>query len=120
VTAYEDRSRFRVVQTPQGFDRATLERAHATARDRAGDESAAATDDASLAVAIGETVWAVAGDDAAMKITTPRDLALAEHGLAAARRAPSPAAATRTPGPTASTNALGPASTTDARGPVSP
>jgi len=72
VAAYEDRSRLRAVQTPQGFDRATLERAHAAA---GGVE---ATDDASLVAALGVEVWAVAGDDAAMKITTPRDLALAE------------------------------------------
>lgn len=82
VARYEDRSRLRAVQTPQGFDRATLDRAHAAAADRAGDETLAATDDASLAAATGATVHAVPGDDAAMKITTPRDLALAEHALA--------------------------------------
>lgn len=76
VGEYADRSRLRAVQTPQGFDRETLERAHAAAPP--AEESSAATDDASLAAAIGETVLAVPGDDAAMKITTPRDLALAE------------------------------------------
>lgn len=74
--AYADRSLLRAVQTPQGFARECLERAHAAAP--AADEASAATDDASLAVAIGETVWTVPGDDAAMKITTPRDLVLAE------------------------------------------
>ena len=78
VARYEDRSRMRTVQTPQGFDRATLDRAHAAGVHRAAAESLAATDDASLVAALGEQVWAVAGDDAAMKITTPRDLALAE------------------------------------------
>lgn len=76
VDSYEDRSRLRVVQTPQGFERATLELAHAAPAPL--EESAAATDDASLAAGVGETVWAVPGDDAAMKITTPRDLALAQ------------------------------------------
>ncbi len=78
VASYEDRSRLRAVQTPQGFERATLERAHAAAADRAAEESGAATDDTSLVAAIGETVWAIPGDDAAMKITTPRDRAVAE------------------------------------------
>lgn len=81
VVGYEDRSRLRAVQTPQGFDRATLALAHTVAARRAGDEASAATDDASLVAAMGATVHAVPGDDAAMKITTPRDLALAEHVL---------------------------------------
>lgn len=81
VQDYADRTALRTVQTPQGFDRTTLERAHAAAADRAGDEALAATDDASLVAALGEVVWAVPGDDAAMKITTPRDLLVAE-GLA--------------------------------------
>src|SRR5690606_35247691 len=68
--AYADRSLLRAVQTPQGFARECLERAHAAAP--AADEASAATDDASLAAALGETVWTVPGDDAAMKITTPR------------------------------------------------
>src|SRR5690606_10221086 len=62
------------VRARQGFGGATRERAHAAAADRAGDEALAATDDASLVAALGEVVWAVPGDDAAMKITTPRDL----------------------------------------------
>src|SRR5690606_17747778 len=43
-----DRNALRAVQTPQGFDRALLDRAHAAAADRASDEASAATDDASL------------------------------------------------------------------------
>ena len=82
VAGYADRSRLRAVQTPQGFDRATLDRAHAAAAHRAAAESDAATDDASLVASLGEAVRAVPGDDAAMKITTPRDLAFAEHALA--------------------------------------
>ncbi|NMR20327.1 2-C-methyl-D-erythritol 4-phosphate cytidylyltransferase [Cellulomonas fimi] len=85
VTGNPDRSVLRSVQTPQGFDRALLDRAHAAGAHRAGDESLAATDDASLVAALGEPVHVVPGDAAAVKITTPRDLALArllleEHG----------------------------------------
>src|SRR5690606_42011869 len=40
-----DRAALRAVQTPQGFDRATLVRAHEAAAHRAGDEALAATDD---------------------------------------------------------------------------
>ena len=73
-----DRARLRLVQTPQGFDRVLLDRAHAAAADRAGDERSAATDDASLCAALGEPVHVVAGHHAAAKITTARDLVLAE------------------------------------------
>ncbi|NLF05471.1 MAG: 2-C-methyl-D-erythritol 4-phosphate cytidylyltransferase [Actinomycetales bacterium] len=75
VEDYVDRARLRIVQTPQGFSRDVLVRAHAAAPP--AHESTAATDDAQLAAAVGETVWTVPGDDAAMKITTPRDLAVA-------------------------------------------
>jgi len=78
VVANPDRDTLRVVQTPQGFDRALLVRAHAAGAHRAGDEAGAATDDASLVAALGEVVYVVAGDAGAVKITTPRDLALAE------------------------------------------
>lgn len=74
-----------IVQTPQGFDRATLDAAHAAAR-AAGvdgsDEATAATDDATLVERAGHRVHAVAGDDLALKITTRRDLALATLLLA--------------------------------------
>ena len=72
-----DRGRLRLVQTPQGFDRALLDRAHAAAAHRAGDERSAATDDASLCAALGEPVPVVAGHPAAAKITTARDLGVA-------------------------------------------
>ncbi len=78
VVATVPRDRLRAVQTPQGFDRALLDAAHAAGRDRAADESLAATDDAGLVEAIGEQVWVVPGEEAAMKITTTRDLAVAE------------------------------------------
>lgn len=73
-----DRSRLVAIQTPQGFARAVLVRAHAAG---VGTD---ASDDATLVEAIGGTVVAVAGDDAAFKITTPGDLARAHAYVSAA------------------------------------
>lgn len=73
-----DRRRLRTVQTPQGFDRALLERAHEAGAATAHDEVTAATDDASLCAALGEVVTVVDGSDEAFKVTTRRDLAMAE------------------------------------------
>jgi 2-C-methyl-D-erythritol 4-phosphate cytidylyltransferase len=73
-----DRASLRAVQTPQGFARALLERAHDAAAEHAADESVAASDDAGLVELLGEAVWVVAGDERAAKITTARDLAVAE------------------------------------------
>jgi 2-C-methyl-D-erythritol 4-phosphate cytidylyltransferase len=73
-----DRSRLRAVQTPQGFTRDVLTRAHENAAAHADDESLAATDDAGLAERIGETVHLVDGDPLAFKVTSPLDLLLAE------------------------------------------
>ncbi|MBD8079099.1 2-C-methyl-D-erythritol 4-phosphate cytidylyltransferase [Cellulosimicrobium arenosum] len=72
-----DRASLRAVQTPQGFDRDLLERAHAAAAAGGADESSAATDDAGLVEALGETVHVVAGSSAAAKITTGHDLRVA-------------------------------------------
>lgn len=72
-----DRSRLRRVQTPQGFPREALERAHR----EAGTEGPA-TDDASLLEAVGLPVRTVPGEESNLKITTPRDLARAERLLA--------------------------------------
>src|SRR5690606_36780564 len=72
-----DRAALRAVQTPQGFDRATLVRAHEAAAHRAGDEALAATDDAGLVEALGLPVHVVPGDAAAAKITTAHDLRVA-------------------------------------------
>jgi len=77
------RADLRAVQTPQGFDRATLDRAHRDARAVADDEASAATDDAGLVERLGLPVHVVAGHDDAFKVTTARDLALAELVLAA-------------------------------------
>ena len=76
VTTTPDRASLRAVQTPQGFRRSVLEQAHREAGDHL-------TDDAGLAEAIGVPVFCVPGADAAMKITRPADLAVAElllHG----------------------------------------
>lgn len=78
VVATVPRATMRAVQTPQGFDRALLDAAHAAGADRAADEATAATDDAALVEALGERVWVVPGEEGAMKITTTRDLAVAE------------------------------------------
>ncbi|UNX55272.1 2-C-methyl-D-erythritol 4-phosphate cytidylyltransferase [Georgenia sp. TF02-10] len=93
VLATPDRGALRAVQTPQGFDRDLLARAHGAARARAGREGTAASDDAALVEALGETVWAVPGHELALKITTARDLALAEVLLAGADVDPAAGAA---------------------------
>ena len=72
------RDRLRAVQTPQGFSTPVLVAAHRTGAERAGDETLAASDDAGLVEACGGSVVVVAGDERAMKVTTPMDLALAE------------------------------------------
>lgn len=78
VVGTPDRSLLRAVQTPQGFERDLLVRAHAAGAVRAAAEHLAATDDAGLVEALGEKVHIVPGDEAAFKITTERDLWLAE------------------------------------------
>ncbi len=65
-----DRSRFVAVQTPQGFELATLRRAHD------GDRSA--SDDATLVTELGIEVRHVDGAARNLKITEPHDLAVAE------------------------------------------
>jgi 2-C-methyl-D-erythritol 4-phosphate cytidylyltransferase len=72
VTATLDRSRLHAVQTPQGFDRGVLQRAHAASD--GGD----ATDDAGMVERMGVTVRVVPGHEEAFKITRPLDLVLAE------------------------------------------
>jgi 2-C-methyl-D-erythritol 4-phosphate cytidylyltransferase len=67
-----DRTALLAMQTPQGFRRDVLVKAHAASA--ASD----ATDDAALVEAIGLPVIAVRGDERAFKITVPLDLALAE------------------------------------------
>jgi 2-C-methyl-D-erythritol 4-phosphate cytidylyltransferase len=68
------RERLWRAQTPQGFPRAVLARAHAAAR---GDGSSA-TDDAALVEVLGVPVHLVPDSPRNLKVTTPADLALAE------------------------------------------
>ena len=79
VRATVDRVSLRAVQTPQGFRRDVLEKAHAAG---ACASTPALTDDAGLVEALGVEVTAVAGDDLAFKVTRPIDLLLAEALLA--------------------------------------
>jgi 2-C-methyl-D-erythritol 4-phosphate cytidylyltransferase len=78
VVATVDRSRLRAVQTPQGFHRDVLERAHG-AHDARGPD---ATDDAGMVEALGVPVRVVPGHEEAFKVTRPLDLLLAETVLA--------------------------------------
>jgi 2-C-methyl-D-erythritol 4-phosphate cytidylyltransferase len=71
-----DRSALRAAQTPQGFRREVLVRAHA-------ETTTDATDDAGLVEEIGLRVRSVDGADEALKITRPFDLFVAEAILAA-------------------------------------
>jgi 2-C-methyl-D-erythritol 4-phosphate cytidylyltransferase/2-C-methyl-D-erythritol 2,4-cyclodiphosphate synthase len=75
VLATIDRSELSAVQTPQGFPRASLEKAYG----RAEQEY---TDDAAVFAAAGQPVIVVPGHPLAFKITTPADLARAEQLLA--------------------------------------
>ena len=75
-----DRSVLTAVQTPQGFRRSLLLRAHAAAAERGGDE---ATDDAGLVRRLGAHVAWVYGGAHLFKVTVPDDLALAEAWAAA-------------------------------------
>ena len=68
------RNDLRCIQTPQGFDRAVLAKAHAAA-------DGTSTDDAGLVERLGLTVVVVAGSGEAFKITRPIDLLLAEAVL---------------------------------------
>jgi 2-C-methyl-D-erythritol 4-phosphate cytidylyltransferase len=75
ATTAVDREALLAVQTPQGFARQVLDRAHAVAG--AGD-GARATDDATLVERAGGKVLVVAGCEEAFKVTGPLDLLLAE------------------------------------------
>jgi 2-C-methyl-D-erythritol 4-phosphate cytidylyltransferase len=69
-----DRSRLWRAQTPQGFPREMIMRAHEEGKQRRLD----ATDDAALCEALGIPVHLVPGDERAMKITTEADFTRAE------------------------------------------
>ncbi|MER6157297.1 2-C-methyl-D-erythritol 4-phosphate cytidylyltransferase [Streptomyces sp. NPDC001868] len=78
VVATPSRARLRAVQTPQGFDRETLIRAHTTV-------TGEVTDDASMVERLGLGVVVVPGHEEAFKVTRPLDLVLAEAVLARRR-----------------------------------
>jgi 2-C-methyl-D-erythritol 4-phosphate cytidylyltransferase/2-C-methyl-D-erythritol 2,4-cyclodiphosphate synthase len=69
VTSTPDRASLRRVQTPQGFTYAVLKAAHQNPAD--------ATDDAVLVADAGHKVRVIDGEERALKITTPSDLATA-------------------------------------------
>jgi 2-C-methyl-D-erythritol 4-phosphate cytidylyltransferase len=78
VVATPLRARLRAVQTPQGFEHATLVRAHETVTDDV-------TDDAGMVEKLGLQVVLVPGHEEAFKVTRPLDLVLAEAVLARRR-----------------------------------
>lgn len=69
VTSTPDRASLRKVQTPQGFSYSVLKAAHEVPQD--------ATDDAVLVANAGHQVRIINGEESALKITTPSDLATA-------------------------------------------
>ena len=79
VTRTLDRTRMWRVQTPQGFPRETIERAHREAK----AARAEATDDAGLCERIGLPVLIVEGSERAMKVTDEADFARVEAMMAA-------------------------------------
>ncbi|GAA2293261.1 2-C-methyl-D-erythritol 4-phosphate cytidylyltransferase [Streptomyces kunmingensis] len=78
VVATPPRARLRAVQTPQGFERETLVRAHGTVTDEV-------TDCAGMVEKLGLQVVLVPGHEEAFKVTRPLDLVLAEAVLARRR-----------------------------------
>lgn len=68
-----NRASLKIVQTPQGFNRSVLERAHQASED--------ATDDAALVEALGIKVKTITGEDQAFKITTKGDIKTAINFL---------------------------------------
>jgi 2-C-methyl-D-erythritol 4-phosphate cytidylyltransferase len=78
VTADVPRAPLRRVQTPQGFDRATLVAAYGRVHGAAADF----TDDSSVVRAAGVPVHTVAGDERSAKITVAHDLLVAEREVA--------------------------------------
>jgi len=73
VTKTPTRSKLRAIQTPQGFLRKVLIKAHGSADD--------VTDDAGLVEERGVDVKVILGEDRALKITTMNDLAIAHNIL---------------------------------------
>ncbi len=76
-----DRSRVAGVQTPQGFHRKLIVRAHADALER----GAVVSDDGSLVLALGEEVRTIPGEGTNIKITYIEDTVIAEAILSKQR-----------------------------------
>ena len=72
--ATPDRNYLRAVQTPQGFKKDLLLRAHREVTERC-------TDDAALVSALGVKVHLCEGSRSNIKLTTPEDVLMAEHYL---------------------------------------
>ena len=72
VVSTPERSGLRQIQTPQGFRRDVLLRAHR-------EHGSLASDDAGLVERLGLPVLVVAGDGRALKVTTPDDLDRAQR-----------------------------------------
>jgi 2-C-methyl-D-erythritol 4-phosphate cytidylyltransferase/2-C-methyl-D-erythritol 2,4-cyclodiphosphate synthase len=77
VSSTPDRASLRRVQTPQGFTYSVLKKAH----EASGD----ATDDAALVADDGHKVRVIEGEERALKITTPQDLATALQFMGSAQ-----------------------------------
>jgi 2-C-methyl-D-erythritol 4-phosphate cytidylyltransferase len=77
VVGTADRLRFYRAQTPQCFRYEILRRA----LDRAREDDYLGTDEAALVERLGEPVRIVSGSETNIKVTTARDLALAEYYL---------------------------------------
>jgi 2-C-methyl-D-erythritol 4-phosphate cytidylyltransferase / 2-C-methyl-D-erythritol 2,4-cyclodiphosphate synthase len=73
VISTPNRADLRNIQTPQGFELTALKKAHAT--------NGESTDDAALVESAGFKVLVIAGEERALKITTPADLATAYNFL---------------------------------------
>ena len=78
-----DRGPLRAIQTPQGFSRQVLQRAHASV----DLDDSPATDDAGLVERLGLPVHVIAGHEEAFKVTRPFDVVMAEAVLARRRAA---------------------------------
>ena len=83
VTQTVDRTSLRAIQTPQGFDRQVLQRAHASV----DLDDLPATDDAGLVERLGIPVHVIPGHEEAFKVTRPFDVVMAEAVLARRRAA---------------------------------
>ncbi|GAA4367348.1 2-C-methyl-D-erythritol 4-phosphate cytidylyltransferase [Paeniglutamicibacter cryotolerans] len=78
VSSTVDRAVLRAVQTPQGFNAASLAAAHAAVSSWKPERAEKVTDDAMLMEMNGITVFTVHGSALGLKVTTKMDLLLAE------------------------------------------